>query len=182
MLNAFKSALKSKASLAFVFGFTLYILIMLPDLIQSGGIIYSSGDYNTISMPFIYHVRDSILEGKELIWDRSSGLGGQFLSQYAYYNLFSPFTLLYLVIPRNILAYAIPYVYAVKFGVGTMLGYFYIRRYVSNPHYAVIGGIVYAFHILYHVITIVKLMYAKIWIFDLWMLDTCLVLLPLKFG
>lgn len=145
MNKILRIAKKNKAFHSFLFGFVFYILIMLPDLYINKGIVFGSADYNLQSIPFIYHIRETILTGSDLFWDSSSGLGGQFLSQYAYYNLFSPFSFIYLITPYNLISYIIPYVTALKFGFGSMLAYFYIRRYVKNSHYAVIGGIVYAF-------------------------------------
>lgn len=143
-MDLIKRIIKSKGFLAFVLGFALYILIYLPELIAIDGVIYGSGDYNTQACPFIFHIRRSVLEGN-VIWDHSSGIGNQFLSSYAYYNLFSPFTAIYLLIPESVLIYAIPYVNALKYGIGVLIAYFYLKRYVSSPHYAVIGGLLYVF-------------------------------------
>lgn len=139
-----KKMFHSKALLAFMLGFVMFILIMLPELIDKGGLLIIDGDNRTQGIPFTYHIRDAILSGN-VIWDHSTGLGSQFLSSYAYYNLFSPFSLLYLIIPRSAVIYAVPYVTALKFGVGSMLAYFYLRRFLKEPHYAVIGGLLYMF-------------------------------------
>jgi len=139
-----KSALKSKALLAFSLGFILFILVIIPELISTGGVILGCGDYIFQSIPFVFHIRSSILEGN-LLWDFSNGIGNQFLSSYAYYNLFSPFSFIYLLVPDTLVCYSIPYVTALKYAVGTMIAYFYLKRYVSSPHYAVIGGLLYAF-------------------------------------
>ncbi|MGN0678628.1 MAG: YfhO family protein [Oscillospiraceae bacterium] len=136
--------LKSKAFLAFCFGFLLYILTILPDLISQKGILLISADFRHQSLPFTYHIRDCILSGN-VVWDHSSGLGSQFLSSYAFYNLFSPFTLLYLIIPRNAIVYVMPYIIAAKYGLGTMLAYFYAARFLKNKNYAVLAGVLYRF-------------------------------------
>ena len=143
-METVKRIVKSKGFLAFIMGFILYILIILPELIAMDGIIYGSGDYNIQASPFTFHIHRSILEGN-IIWDHTSGIGNQFLASYAYYNLFSPFTVIYLLIPESALLYAIPYVNALKYGIGVMIAYFYLKRYVSLPHYAVIGGLLYTF-------------------------------------
>ena len=78
----------------------MYILVFLPELIETGGKIILIGDYNMQSIPFVYHIYDAFHSG-EMNWDRSTGLGSQFLGCYAYYNLFSPFTLLYLLFPKS---------------------------------------------------------------------------------
>ncbi len=143
-MEIIKKAVKSKGFLAFVMGFVLYILIFLPDLVINGGILYGSGDYNVQSVPFVYHIRECILEGKDLFWDHSSGLGGQFLTMYSHV-IFSPFTWIYMIVPYSAMPYAIFYVTALKSAVGALLSYLYIKRYVSNPHYAVIGALLYTF-------------------------------------
>lgn len=139
-----KKAVKSRGFIALVMGFLFYIVIVFPELIAMDGILMGSGDYNIQSLPFTFHIRNSILEGN-VIWDHTSGIGNQFLSSYAYYNLFSPFSFIYLVIPESFIIYAIPYVTALKYGVGATLGYLYLKRYFSSSHYAVIGGLLYIF-------------------------------------
>lgn len=129
---------------AFAAGAVMFILVFLPELIDTGGAIILTGDYNMQSIPFVYHIWDAVHTGA-LNWDWSTGLGSQFLGSYAYYNLFSPFTLLYFLFPRSALLTAITVVSAVKYGTGTMLAYFYIRRFVKDPNYAVVGGLVYMF-------------------------------------
>lgn len=119
----------------------LFILIVFPDLIINNGVIYGSGDYNNQTFPFIYHIRDTLLTSENIVWDNAGGIGGQFLSSYAYYNLFSPFSFVYLLVPHNLVAYAIPFVNALKFGTGSMLAYFYLKRYLKSADYAVIGGL-----------------------------------------
>lgn len=136
--------LKSKAFMAFCFGFMLYILTALPELITYKGILLFDADFCQQSLPFAYHIRDCILSG-DVIWDHSSALGSQFLSSYAFYNLFSPFTLLYLIIPRDAIIYAMPYILASKYGLGTMLAYFYAARFLKNKNYAVLAGLLYRF-------------------------------------
>ncbi len=139
-----KKIVKSKGFLAFIMGFVLYVLIFLPDLIINDGIIYGSGDYNAQTVPYFYHVRECLLEGKNLGWDFSNGLGGQFLSTYSHI-IFSPFSLIFLLVPESAMPYAIFYVTALKSAVASLTSYLYIKRFVSNPHYAVIGSMLYTF-------------------------------------
>ncbi len=143
-MEAVKKFVKTKGFLAFILGFLLYIVIFLPDLIINKGILYGSGDYNIQTVTYFFHIRECILEGKDLLWDSSSGLGGQFLSLYSQ-NIFTPFSLIFLLVPYSAMPYAIFYVTALKSAVASLTAYFYIRRYVTNSHYAVIGGLLYAF-------------------------------------
>lgn len=131
-------------TIAFIIGFFLYIAVVLPILINDKGIFTIMGDYSSQSIPFAYHIRDCLLSGN-VCWDWSSGLGSQFLGDYAYYNLFSPFSLIYLIVPRDAIIYAMPFVAAVKYGTGSCLAYFYASRFLKNKHYAVIAGVIYMF-------------------------------------
>lgn len=131
-------------TISFLIGFFLYIFTVLPILINDNGIMTFMGDYSSQSIPFTYHIRDCLLSGN-VCWDWSSGLGSQFLGDYAYYNLFSPFSLFYLIVPRGAVIYAMPFVTALKYGVGSCLAFFYASRFLKNKHYAVIAGVIYMF-------------------------------------
>lgn len=137
---------KSKyyALAAFFSGALMFIAVILPDLISKNGILLFSSDYLEQSIPFTYTIYDH-LHNFTFGWDMSTGLGSDFLTSYAFYGLFSPFTLLYLPLPRDILIYAMPYVTAIKYGVGTLFAYFFIKRYVKSPSFAVIGAMTYMF-------------------------------------
>lgn len=129
---------------SFSFGVLLFLVFLIPTLIENNGLFITDGDYPFQSIPFTYHIRDSVLSGN-IIWNHASGFGGQFLSNYAYYNLCSPFTLIYLILPRNWIVYAMPYMEAIKYGVGTMLATHYINRYVRSDMYSIVGGLTYMF-------------------------------------
>lgn len=144
IMGTLKRILKSKAFIAFCFGFILYILTALPELIKYKGILLFGADFRQQSLPFAFHIRDSILSGN-VIWDHSSALGSQFLSSYSFYNLFSPFTAVYLIVPRSAVIYVMPYVLAAKYGVGTMMGYLYAARFLKNKNYALLAGLLYMF-------------------------------------
>ena len=90
-------------TIAFITGFFLYIAVVLPILINDKGIFTIMGDYSSQSIPFAYHIRDCLLSGN-VCWDWSSGLGSQFLGDYAYYNLFSPFSLIASMLAMYVLA------------------------------------------------------------------------------
>ena len=138
-METVKRIVKSKGFLAFWMGALLYFLTVLPNIIHNGGIMLYLGDFRSTTLPYTYHFHDRLFE---LGWDWTSGLGGDYLNQYSFANLFSPFTLIYMLLPRSVLIYAIPYVYALETGVGTLLAYIYLRRFVKDSNFAVIGGLV----------------------------------------
>lgn len=142
MMNR-KSTYKTAAA-AFVSGTLMFIAVILPDLIGNKGVLLFCGDYVQQSVPFTYTIYDH-LKSFTFGWDFGTGLGSDFLTSYAFYGLFSPFSLLYLPFPRSMLIYAMPYVTALKYGTGTLFGFFYIKKHVKEPHFAVVGGLVYMF-------------------------------------
>ncbi len=162
MKHRIKAFSSSGGFISFTLGFFLFIVLSIPILVGSGGHYYSTGDHNIQAIPFIYHMRDCVLSG-EMCWDWSVGLGGQFLSEYTYYNLFSPFTWLCFIVPRDAIVYSLPVIYAIKAGVGSMLGYFYAKRFIKNKHYAVLAGVIYMFssfsgyNIVFHFADIIAL-------------------------
>ena len=139
-----KKNIRKEPLAAFLLGAFMYILVFLPTIISTGGSIVITGDYNMQSIPFAYRIYDA-LHSAQFNWDWSVGLGSQFLASYSYYNLFSPFTLLYMLFPRSALMVGITIVSAIKYGTGTLLAYLYVRRFVKNGNYAVIAGLVYMF-------------------------------------
>ncbi len=132
------------AAAAFISGLVMFIAVMLPDLIKNGGVMIMTGDVMKQGIPFTYRIYDA-LKDLPTGWDMRSGLGGDTLTNYAFYGLFSPFSLPYLLLPRDILVYAIPYVTALKYGAGSLFACCYISRHTDVRHYAVIGGMVYMF-------------------------------------
>lgn len=161
-MDKIKKLISSKAFIAFVSGFLMYILVVLPELVSQDGVLMYVGDYTTQAVPFTFHIRESILNGN-VIWDHLSGMGTQFLSSYAYYNLCSPFSVLYLIIPREWILYAIPYVTALKYGTGSLLAYLYLKRFLNQGSFAVIGGVIYslssfsAYNMVFHFIDVIAL-------------------------
>lgn len=158
----FLKTVRSGGFIAFSIGFLLYITVNLPIIINDGGILTFGDDYNTQTIPFSYHIRDCLLSG-EVVWDWSTGLGEQFLSSYAFYNLFSPFSLIYMIVPRNIIIYALTYVTALKYAIGSMAAYFYAKRFIKNKHFAVVAGIIYmfssfsAYNVIFHFVDVIAL-------------------------
>ncbi len=162
IVDKVRKFVSNKAFIAFASGFIMYILVVLPELIAQDGILMYVGDQTIQSVPFTFHIRESILNGN-VVWDHSAGMGAQFLSSYSYYNLCSPFSLIYLIIPREWILYAITYVTALKYGTGALLAYIYLKRFLKQESYAVIGGVLYslssfsAYNMVFHFMDVIAL-------------------------
>lgn len=113
-------------------------------MVINGGVSSIYADYNLQSVPFAMHIND-YLKNWQGEWDWSLDLGASFLTGYSYYNLFSPFMLLTLVFPASWIPYVMSPMYVLKFVVAAGLAYTYIKMFVNNHNYAIVGGLLYAF-------------------------------------
>ena len=75
---------------AFVCCFLLGVIILLPYIIQSGGFLTFVNDYNYQQIPFNMYCIEAIRNGN-VLWDWNTDLGGNFVGNYAFYTLGSPF-------------------------------------------------------------------------------------------
>lgn len=135
---------KNYTLLAFAFGCLLATLVILPVTIASKGYFLYYGDFNVQQIPFYILVHDAILNG-DTVWSHITDLGANFVSSYSFYNLTSPFFLVTLLFPTEAVPYLFTPLLIIKLGLSSMTAYIYLRRYVSDKRFAVIGGLLYAF-------------------------------------
>ncbi|MGN1136573.1 MAG: YfhO family protein [Oscillospiraceae bacterium] len=131
--------------IAFLAGAAVFLLSSLPYAAQNGFIFYFYGDFEAQQVPFLVYLR-RVLGGMTIPqYDFNAGLGMDFLDAYSFYNLFSPFTLITLLIPEKALIYAVPFLIALKLGVCSLNGYLYASRFCKDPSYALIAAMLYTF-------------------------------------
>lgn len=140
--------IKSKISLKGfqVFGacFLMGLLTLLPYLLQSKGFLTLVSDYNYQQIPFNMYCIESIKNGN-VIWDWNTDLGGNFIGNYAFYTLGSPFFWLLSLFPSRMVPYILGPVLALKYGVAGLTSFWYIKRYTTNDKLAFVGAVLYAF-------------------------------------
>ena len=132
------------ALFAFLWAVILSAVIVIPIIIYDGGYFLYYGDFNVQEIPFYRLAHDSILSG-ETGWNCHTDLGANFVGSYSFYLLGSPFFWMTAVLPSHWMPYSIAPLLVLKLGFCSLSAYIYIRRYVRNPRYAVMGGILYAF-------------------------------------
>ncbi len=131
--------------IAFLAGAAVFLLCSLPYAAQNGFIFYFYGDFEAQQIPFLVYLR-RVLGGMTIPqYDFNAGLGMDFLDAYSFYNLFSPFTLITLLIPEKAVIYAVPFLMALKLGVCSLNGYLYTSRFCKDPCYALIAAMLYTF-------------------------------------
>ncbi len=135
---------KNYGSRAFLWGLLIAACIVIPVMIRDGGCFLYYGDFNVQEIPFYRLAHDAVLSG-ETGWSHLTDLGANFIGSYSFYLLGSPFFYLTLPLPTAWVAYAIGPLLILKLGCCSWAGYLFLRRYVRDKRYAVIGGLLYAF-------------------------------------
>ena len=113
-------------------------------MIYDHGYFLYYGDFNVQEIPFYRLAHDSILSGNTG-WSHLTDLGANFVGSYSFYLLGSPFFWITMVLPSELVAYAIGPLLVLKLAFCSLSAYIYIKRYVRDPYHAVMGGILYAF-------------------------------------
>lgn len=131
-------------ALAFLLGIVLSSLIIIPAIIRGNGIFFYYGDFNAQEIPFYQMVHDSVRSGN-LLWSSTTDLGSQMLGSYTFYLLGSPFFWITLPFSSEAVPYLMGPLFILKFACATLTSYLYLKRYVNNKLFAVVGGLLYAF-------------------------------------
>nr|WP_290443412.1 YfhO family protein [Sporolactobacillus kofuensis] len=119
-------------------------LMFLPSILANKGLFTLVGDFNYQQIPFNMLSNRAIKSG-DIFWNWSTDLGSNFIGSYSFYTLGSPFFWLSLLFPASFFSYIIGPMLMLKYCVAGMTAYAYIRRYVKDGRYAIMGALLYAF-------------------------------------
>lgn len=129
---------------AFLLGLGLSFLVFIPFIVIDGGRFLFYGDFNVQQVPFYRIAHDAIRSGN-IGWNHLTDLGVNFVGSYSFYLLGSPFFWLTIPFPSEWLQFLMGPLLILKFACAVLTGYIYLRRYVKNQNYALIGALLYAF-------------------------------------
>lgn len=138
-----KKIINNKLLLSFVLSLILGSLIIIPNIIAGRGIYYLVNDFNFQQIPFNIISNYSIKNGEFYTW--FNDFGSNFISTYSFYNLFSPFNIIGYLFPNSFFPYLIGPIFILKYGVTGLFSYLFLKRYVKNKNYAVLGSLLYTF-------------------------------------
>lgn len=119
-------------------------IIFIPYMIYDNGYFLYYGDFNVQEVPFYQMVHDAILSGNTN-WSSTTDLGSGLVGSYSFYLLGSPFFWITMLFPSEAVPYLMGPLLILKFMCAALAAYIYLKRYVKNKNYAVIGGLLYAF-------------------------------------
>ena len=129
-------------------------IFFLPFYILDGGFFHYAGDFNSQQISFYRYMNgfvkgagypDSTFAGaprNTFSW--ATDLGSGVINAYSFYLYGSPFFWLSVLLPQSWLPYMMVPLLVLKFGVAGGGAYLYLRRYVKNANYAVLGACLYA--------------------------------------
>ena len=129
---------------AFLLGLGVSFLFFIPFIVYDKGYFLYYGDFNVQQVPFYQMIHDAIREGN-FFWSWTTDLGANTIGSYTFYLLGSPFFWLTLPFPSQAVPYLMGPLLILKFGCASLTGYIYLRRYVRDQNFGIIGGMLYAF-------------------------------------
>ena len=135
---------KERGLFTFLIALGAALLMFLPYIISDGGYFVFYGDYNAQQIPFYQLAHEAIKSGNTG-WSFYTDLGANFIGSYSFYLLGSPFFWLTLLFPNNFVPYLLAPLLILKFAFAALTAYLFIRRFVKNPMFASLGGLMYAF-------------------------------------
>lgn len=137
---------KNKYWQTFILAFLVALLLFLPIALRDAMLwqpFHYAGDYNSQSMLFWQYANQFIKDGGSFSWETELGSG--FINSYSYYMLGSPFFWASLWIPSKLMPWAMVPLFCFKFAFAGAGGYLWTKRWVKNPQYAMLAGMLYAF-------------------------------------
>ena len=129
-------------------------IFFLPFYLLDGGFFHYAGDFNSQQISFYRYMNgfvkgagypDSTFAGaprNTFSW--ATDLGSGVMNAYSFYLYGSPFFWLSVLLPQSWLPYMMVPLLVLKFGVAGGGAYLYLKRYVKNWDYAVLGACLYA--------------------------------------
>ncbi|WMJ24003.1 YfhO family protein [Paludicola sp. MB14-C6] len=139
-----KFACKNSYFSVFFIGVLTAFFIFLPFLVFDKGLFLYYGDYDVQQIPFYRLAHDAVREGN-MLWNWNTDLGVNFIGSYSFYLLGSPFFWLTLPFPSEAVPYLMAPLYMLKFGLISVTGFAFIKRFTSTEKMAMLGGLLYAF-------------------------------------
>lgn len=130
----------------FVLCALLAMLLFLPICLRDGmdgTFFHYAGDYNAQQILFWQYGNNFVKQGGSFSWQ--TDLGSGFINAYSFYILGSPFYWLSLLVPSHLMPWAMVPLLCLKFAIAGSGAYLWTKRWIQNPQYAMLAGILYAF-------------------------------------
>ncbi|SDB39003.1 membrane protein YfhO [Pseudobutyrivibrio sp. YE44] len=129
----------------FLICFGIALLSFIYFIWKGDGFLVITNDFNDQQIPFTISAHKAILNGgiSGFSWDVD--LGTSTLNAYSFYCLGSPFFWLTMLFPANAFPYIAGWIYMLKYACAGLFAYIYLKRFVKDTRWAMVGAILYAF-------------------------------------
>lgn len=129
---------------AFLWALGLSFLIFMPLVLYNRGYFIFLGDFNVQQIPF-YRLAHEMVRSGNIFWNWHTDLGANFIGSYSFYLLFSPFFWLTLPFPTDFVPHLMAPLLMLKTACAALTAYLYIKRFIKDVNWAVVGAVLYAF-------------------------------------
>lgn len=114
-------------------------------IIKGNGSFTIFADFNAQQLPFATTVRNALAAKPFGQWVWNLDLGASLINGFSFFNLGSPFFWISVLFSKISFPYLAGYLYILKYVIASVTAYYYIRLFVKDSKYAVIGSLLYAF-------------------------------------
>ena len=114
-------------------------------VIKGNGAFTIFADFNAQQLPFATAVRNALAAKPFGQWVWNLDLGASLINGFSFFNLGSPFFWISVLFSKISFPYLAGYLYILKYVIASVTAYYYIRLFVKDSKYAVIGSLLYAF-------------------------------------
>lgn len=128
----------------FLINFLIAFLALFIIIVRGNGIFTLCNDFNEQQIPFHMLTNEAIKKGN-FLWNWNIDLGSSFIGAMGYYTLGSPFFWLTLLFPKNAFPYLAGWIYMLKYAIAGVSSFLYLRRFVGDKKFALLGSVLYAF-------------------------------------
>ncbi len=124
--------------------FILAFLTFIYFIVKGNGFLIITNDFNDQQIPFTMGLHNAILDGRldGFSWDMD--LGTSTINSFSFYELGSPFFWISMLAPAKMFPYVVGWIYMLKYMCAGAFSYLYLKGFVKDSKWAVIGGILYA--------------------------------------
>ena len=144
-MTAIKQFIKKDYIKSFIICFAIACLSLLPFVIRGHGFFVLTNDFNDQQLPFTIGLHKDLLDGgiNGFSWDVD--LGTSTIQGFSFYELGGPFFWLSMLFPANAFPYLVAWFFMLKFAFAGLTSCLYLRRFVKDSRWAILGSVLYAF-------------------------------------
>lgn len=145
MNTKFKDFLKKDYVKSGIICFTIAFLSFIYFLVKGEGFFVLTNDFNDQQIPFTIGLHNALLDSGITGFSWDIDLGTSTMDGFSFYELGSPFFWISMLFPANAFPYIVAWLFMLKFSFAGVFSCLYLRRFVNDSKWAVMGSVLYAF-------------------------------------